>query len=42
MLLKEYNPYLEYKNGELFLEGVSLKELAKEYGTLFMFTVPLT
>jgi diaminopimelate decarboxylase len=33
MLLKEYNPYLEYKNGELFLEGVSLKELAKEYGT---------
>ncbi len=32
-LLKEYNPYLEYKNGELFLEGVSLKELAKEFGT---------
>ncbi|RUM28776.1 MAG: diaminopimelate decarboxylase [Aquifex sp.] len=32
-LLKEYNPYLEYRNGELFLEGVSLKELAKEYGT---------
>ncbi len=33
MLLKEYNPYLEYRNGELFLEGVSLRELAKEYGT---------
>jgi len=33
MLLKEYNPYLEYKDGELHLEGVSLKELAKEYGT---------
>ncbi|WP_448584358.1 diaminopimelate decarboxylase [Thermocrinis sp.] len=33
MLLKEYNPYLEYKNGELLLEGVSLKDLAQEYGT---------
>ena len=33
MLLKEYNPYLEYKDGELHLEGVSLKDLAKEYGT---------
>jgi diaminopimelate decarboxylase len=33
MLLKEYNPYLEYRNGELFLEGVSLQELAKQYGT---------
>jgi len=33
MLLKEYNPYLEYKDGELHLEGVSLKNLAKEYGT---------
>ncbi|HIQ49121.1 MAG TPA: diaminopimelate decarboxylase [Aquifex aeolicus] len=32
-LLKEYNPYLEYRNEELFLEGVSLRELAKEYGT---------
>jgi diaminopimelate decarboxylase len=33
MLLKEYNPYLEYRNGELFLEGVSLQELAKHYRT---------
>ncbi len=33
MLLKEYNPYLEYKGGELHLEEVSLKELAKEFGT---------
>lgn len=32
-LLKEYNPYLEYKNGELHLEGVSLKALAEEFGT---------
>ncbi|SHK30397.1 diaminopimelate decarboxylase [Thermocrinis minervae] len=32
-LLKEYNPYLEYKDGELYMEGVSLKELAQEYGT---------
>ncbi|WP_029552436.1 diaminopimelate decarboxylase [Thermocrinis jamiesonii] len=32
-MLKEYNPYLEYKDGELHLEGVSLKNLAKEYGT---------
>ena len=32
-LLKEYNPYLEYRNGELFLEGVSLKSLAEEFGT---------
>ncbi|WP_461828618.1 diaminopimelate decarboxylase [Aquifex sp.] len=32
-LLKEYNPYLEYRDGELFLEGVSLKGLAKEFGT---------
>ncbi len=33
MLLKEYNPYLEYQDGELFLEGVSLRELAQQYGT---------
>ncbi|WP_448588659.1 diaminopimelate decarboxylase [Thermocrinis sp.] len=33
MLLKEYNPYLEYKKGELHLEGVSLRDLAEEYGT---------
>ncbi|WP_333784656.1 diaminopimelate decarboxylase [Thermocrinis sp.] len=32
-MLKEYNPYLEYKGGELHLEEVSLKELAKEFGT---------
>ena len=41
-LLKEYNPYLEYKNGELFLEGVSLKELAKEFGTpLYVYSASL-
>ncbi len=32
-MLKEYNPYLEYKKGELYLEGVSLKALAEELGT---------
>ncbi len=32
-LIKEYNPYLEYKNGELHIEGVSFYELAKEFGT---------
>ncbi|GAB6065562.1 diaminopimelate decarboxylase [Aquifex pyrophilus] len=32
-LIKEYNPYLEYKDGELHIEGVSFKELAKEFGT---------
>ncbi|RUM29459.1 MAG: diaminopimelate decarboxylase [Aquifex sp.] len=32
-LIKEYNPYLEYVNGELFIEGVSLKELARTFGT---------
>lgn len=32
-MLHEYNPYLEYVEGELFLEGVSLKALAKEFGT---------
>ncbi|AAC07209.1 diaminopimelate decarboxylase [Aquifex aeolicus] len=32
-LLKEYNPYLEYRDGELFIEGVSLKELAQTFGT---------
>ena len=32
-LLKEYNPYLEYRDGELYLEGVSLKSLAEEFGT---------
>ncbi len=31
--LKEYNPYLELKNGELYLEGVSFRELAREFGT---------
>lgn len=32
-MIQEYNPYLEYKNGELYLEGVSLRELAQELGT---------
>ncbi|WP_459775225.1 diaminopimelate decarboxylase [Aquifex pyrophilus] len=32
-MIKEYNPYLEYKDGELHIEGVSFKELAKEFGT---------
>ncbi|RLJ71383.1 diaminopimelate decarboxylase [Hydrogenivirga caldilitoris] len=32
-VLKEYNPYLEVKDGELYLEGVSLKSLAQEFGT---------
>jgi len=32
-LLKEYNPFLERKDGELYLEGVSLRELAQELGT---------
>ncbi|MFN3870409.1 MAG: diaminopimelate decarboxylase [Aquificaceae bacterium] len=32
-MLVEYNPYLEYKDKELYLEGVSLKALAEEFGT---------
>ncbi len=32
-MLKEYNPYLKYKDGELYLEDVSLKALAEELGT---------
>ncbi|MFN3599404.1 MAG: diaminopimelate decarboxylase [Aquificaceae bacterium] len=32
-MLGKYNPYLEYKNNELYLEGVSLKALAEEFGT---------
>ncbi|QWK20749.1 MAG: diaminopimelate decarboxylase [Hydrogenobacter thermophilus] len=32
-MLKEYNRYLEYIDGELYLEGVSLKALAEEFGT---------
>ncbi|MEJ7553819.1 MAG: diaminopimelate decarboxylase [Aquificaceae bacterium] len=32
-MLKEYNPYLEYKGEELYLEGVSLRALAEEFGT---------
>ncbi|MFN3471117.1 MAG: diaminopimelate decarboxylase [Aquificaceae bacterium] len=32
-MLGEYNPYLEYKDEELYLEGVSLKALAEEFGT---------
>ncbi len=32
-LLKEFNPYLERREGELYLEGVSVKSLAEEFGT---------
>ena len=32
-LLKEFNPYIEVKDGLMFLEGVSLKDLAEEFGT---------
>jgi len=32
-LLKEYSPYLEYKDGVLHFDGVNLEELAKELGT---------
>jgi len=32
-LLKEYSPYLEFKNGILHFDGVNLKELAKELET---------
>lgn len=32
-MLKEYNPYLNYKNGSLYLEDVSIKDLAQELGT---------
>jgi len=32
-LLKEFNPYLERIKGELYLEGVSLRNLAEEFGT---------
>ncbi len=32
-LLKEFNPYIEVKENQMFLEGVSLKELAQEFGT---------
>lgn len=32
-MLKEYNPYLEYRGDDLYLEGVSLKALAEEFGT---------
>jgi len=33
MELKEYSPYLEYKNGVLYFDGVNLKELAENLGT---------
>ena len=33
MVLKEYSPYLEYRNGVLHFDGVNLLELAKEVGT---------
>ncbi len=32
-LLREFNPYIEVKENQMFLEGVSLKELAQEFGT---------
>ena len=32
-LLKEYSPYLEYREGVLHFDGVNLGELAKELGT---------
>ncbi len=32
-LLKEFNPYIDLKDDQLFLEGVSLKDLAREFGT---------
>ncbi|MGC8853035.1 MAG: diaminopimelate decarboxylase [Hydrogenobacter sp.] len=32
-MLKEYNKYLDYKNEELYLDGVSLRALAEEFGT---------
>ncbi|MFN7065147.1 MAG: diaminopimelate decarboxylase [Aquificaceae bacterium] len=32
-MLTEYNPYLEYRGDELYLEGVPLKVLAEEFGT---------
>ncbi|MFN4319843.1 MAG: diaminopimelate decarboxylase [Aquificaceae bacterium] len=39
-MLGEYNPYLEYKDEELYLEGVSLKALAEEFGTpLYVYSV---
>ncbi|MDQ7038945.1 MAG: diaminopimelate decarboxylase, partial [Aquificota bacterium] len=31
--LKAYNHFFEVKNGELHLEGVSLRDLAREFGT---------
>ncbi len=32
-MISEYNPYLEYREGELYLEGLPLKGLAEELGT---------
>ena len=32
-VLREFNPYIEVKEGSMFLEGVSLTELAQEFGT---------
>ncbi len=31
--LKEFNPYLSYKGGTLYIEGVSVGELAERFGT---------
>ncbi len=31
--LKEFNPYLSYKEGTLYIEGVSVGELAERFGT---------
>ena len=33
MVLKEYSPYLEYRNGVLHFDGVNLLNLAQELGT---------
>jgi len=32
-LLSEFNPYLERRRGELYLDDVSLKGLVEEFGT---------
>jgi diaminopimelate decarboxylase len=31
--LRDFNPYLSVKGGELYLEGVSVKDLARRFGT---------
>lgn len=34
-MIKKWNEYFSYKNGELFCENVSLKEIAEKFGTPF-------